>query len=179
MTSNQKEFYAFAIFQDALALNVLTLNIKSVNFHTNILTTFSEGLKTLQKNVIVGKISGFQLWLSISDSIVSSTSHAVNFSDISTYKNLAINMKDLVIKSGDVIFENKRERCELLEHIRYIIEIYNVTICNTGNVTLKPGSHVRKFCRKPLRPKPCSFILIFAKKLYVHVAPLMKIFVRS
>ena len=134
VTSNQKKFYAFAIFRDALAPNVLTLNIKSVNFHTNILTTFSESLKDLQKNAIVGEISGFQLWLSISDSIV--TSHAVNFSDISTYENLAINMKDLVIKSGDFMFENKRERCEHSEHITDIIEMYNVTICNTGNVTL-------------------------------------------
>ena len=136
VTSNQKKFYAFAIFRDALAPNILTLNIKSVNFHTNILTTFSESLKALQKNVIVGEISGFQLWLSISDSIVTSTSHAVNFSDISTYENLAINMKDLVIKSGDFMFENKRERCEHSEHITDIIEMYNVTICNTGNVTL-------------------------------------------
>ena len=135
VTSNQKKFYAFAIFRDALAPNVLTLNIKSVNFHINILTTFSESLKALQKNVIVGEISGFQLWLSISDSIVTSTSHAVNFSDISAYENLAINMKDLVIKSGDFMFENKRERCEPLEHITDTIEMYNVTICNTGNVT--------------------------------------------
>ena len=136
VTSNRKEFYVFAIFRDALAPNVLTLNIKSINFYTNILTTFSEGLKTLHKNVIVGEISGFQLWLSISDGIVSSASHAVKFSDISKYKNLAINMRDLVIESGDFMFENKRERCKPFEHIANIIEMYNVTICNTGNVTL-------------------------------------------
>ena len=137
VTSNRKEFYVFAIFRDVLAApNVLTLNIKSVNFYTNILTTFSEGLKTLHKNVIAGEISGFQLWLSISDSIVSSSSHAVNFSDISKYENLAINMRDLVIKSGDFMFEKKRERCKPLEHIANIIEMYNVTTCNTGNVTL-------------------------------------------
>ena len=46
-------------------------------------------------------------------------------------------MKDLVIKSGDFVFENKRDRCEPLEHIRDIINMYTVTICNTGNVALR------------------------------------------
>ena len=49
-------------------------------------------------------------------------------------------MEDLIIKSGDFIFENKRDRCEPLEHIKDIIEMYNVTICNTGNVTLSAHS---------------------------------------
>ena len=136
VTSNRKEFYAFAIFRNALAPNVLNLNIQSVDFSVNILTTFSEGFKTLQENVFVREISGFQLRLSISDSIVSSISHAVKFSDISEYENLTIHMKDLVIKSGDFMFENKRDKCKPLEHIKYIIEMYNITICNTGNVTL-------------------------------------------
>ena len=112
------------------------MNIKSVDFSVNILATFSEGFKTLQKNVVVREISGFQLWLSISDSIVSSTSHAVNFSDISEYENLTVHMKDLVIKSGDFMFENQKDKCKPLEHIKDIIEMYNVTICNSGNVTL-------------------------------------------
>ena len=136
VANNRKEFYAFTIFRNALTPNILTLNIKSVNFHTNIFTTFSEGLKTLQKNMILGEIPGFQLWVSISDSIVKSASHAVNFSDISKYQNLTINMKDLIIKSGDFLFENRRERCKPLQYITDIIEMYNVTICNTGNVTL-------------------------------------------
>ena len=136
VTSNRKEFYAFAIFRNALAPNILNLNIQSVDFSVNILTTFSEGFKTLQENVFVREISGFQLRLSISDSIVSSISHAVKFSDISEYENLTIHMKDLVIKSGDFMFENKRDKCKPLEHIKYIIEMYNITICNTGNVTL-------------------------------------------
>ena len=41
VTNNWKEFYAFAIFRDALAPNILTLNIKSVDFSVNIFTTFS------------------------------------------------------------------------------------------------------------------------------------------
>ena len=45
-------------------------------------------------------------------------------------------MKDLVIKSGDFTFENKRDRCKHLEYIKDIIQVNNVTICNTGNVTL-------------------------------------------
>ena len=80
--------------------------------------------------------SGFPLRFSISNSIVSSTSHALNISDISELENLTIHMKDLVIKSGDFTFENKRDRCEPLKHIKDIIEMYNVTICSTGNVTL-------------------------------------------
>ena len=45
-------------------------------------------------------------------------------------------MKDLVIKSGDFTFENKRYRCKPLEHVKGKIETYSVTNCNTGNVTL-------------------------------------------
>ena len=131
VASNRKEFYAFAIFRDARAPNILTLNIKSVNLHVNILTTSSGGFKTFQKTT-----SGFQLRLSVSDSVVSSTSHAVNFSDISEYDNFIIHMKDLVIKCGDFMFMSRRERCKPLEHIKDIIEMNNVTIFNTRNVTL-------------------------------------------
>ena len=133
VTSIRKVFYAFAIFRYALASSILTLNVKSVNFNVNILTTFSKGFKTFQKNAVV---RGFQVWLSISDSIVSGTSHTVNFSDISEYENVTIYMKDLIIKSGDFMFKNKRDGCKPLEHIKDIIEMYNVTICNTGNVIL-------------------------------------------
>ena len=136
VTRNRKEFYAFAIFRDARAPNILTLNIKSVNLYINILTTSSGGFKTFQKNVVAKATSGFQLRLSISDSIVSSTSHPFNFSDISEYDNFTIHMKDLVIKSGDFMFMSRKERCEPLEHIKDIIEMNNVTICNTENVTL-------------------------------------------
>ena len=96
VTSNQKEFYAFALFRHALISNILTLNIKSVDFSVNILTTFSEGIITLQEYVFVREISGFQLWVSISDSTVGSTNHAVNLSDILEYENLTIHMKDLI-----------------------------------------------------------------------------------
>ena len=136
VTSNQKKFYAFAIFRNALAPNILNLNIQSVDFSVKILTAFSKGFKTPEENVFFREISGFQLRLSISDSIVSSVSHAVKISDISEYDNFTFHMKDLVIKSGDFMFENKRDKCKPLEHIKDIIEMYNVTICNTGNVTL-------------------------------------------
>ena len=118
MTSNRKEFYAFAILRYALAANILTLNISSVNFNLNILTTFSQGFKTLNKNLVVQKKFLFQLLVSISHSTVNSKSHAVNFSDISEHENLTIHMKDLVIKSGDFMFEKKRDRCETSEHSR-------------------------------------------------------------
>ena len=108
VTRIRKEFYAFAIFRYALASSILTLNVKSVNFNVNILTTFSKGFRTFQKNVVV---RGFQVWLSISDSIVSGTSHTVNFSDISEYENVTIYMKDLIIKGGDFMFKNKRDGC--------------------------------------------------------------------
>ena len=85
------------------------MNIKSVDFSVNILTTFSEGVKTLQKCVFV-RVSGFQLWVSISDSTVGSTNHAVKLSDIFEYENLTIHMKDLVIKSDDFLFESKRDK---------------------------------------------------------------------
>ena len=86
--------------------------------------------------MFVRELTGFQLWVSISDSTVDSTNHAVNLSDILEYENLTIHMKDLVIRSGDFLFENKRGRWKPLEHIKDIMEMYNVTICNTGNVML-------------------------------------------
>ena len=55
VTSNRKDFYAFGISRYALASHTLTFNIKSVNFYVNILSTFSERLKTLQKIWLLDK----------------------------------------------------------------------------------------------------------------------------
>ena len=65
-------------------------------YYFDILTTFSEGIITLQEYVLFREISGFQLWVSISDSTVGSANHAVNLSDILEYENLTIHMKDLI-----------------------------------------------------------------------------------
>ena len=67
-----KKIYAFAISRCVVATEVLPLDIKSVNFNVNIFTTFSEGCKAPQRNLVVGNISGFQLSLSISDRIIGS-----------------------------------------------------------------------------------------------------------
>ena len=53
VTSNWKEIYTFAISRYVVAPEILALDIKSVNFNVNILTTFSKGCDTLQKNVVV------------------------------------------------------------------------------------------------------------------------------
>ena len=55
VTSNRKDFYAFGISRYALASHTLTFNIKSVNFYVNILNTFLERLKTLQKIWLLDK----------------------------------------------------------------------------------------------------------------------------
>ena len=125
LASNQKEFYAFAIFRYALAPDILTLNIKSVNFNVNILT------------ILTGNISCSHLSLSISYSIISSPGHAVNFSDVSGYENVAIQMKDLLIQNGVFMFKNIRERCQPRKQIKNIIEINNVTFCNAENIALR------------------------------------------
>ena len=80
VTNNWQEFYAFAISPSAVATETVKLNIKSVNFNVNIFTTFSEEHKTLSKSATVGDTFGLQLWLSISDSIISSPYHAINVS---------------------------------------------------------------------------------------------------
>ena len=135
-TSNWKVFYAFAVSRYIEAPGVLALNFKSVDFNVNILTTFSEEFKTLQKNVLVKDIFDLELSLSISESIISSPSHVVNFSDLSWYENVSIHLKNLEIKNGAFTFDNKKQRCEPMEHIKDMIEMDNVTICNTGNVAL-------------------------------------------
>ena len=81
---------------------MLILDIQSLNLNAKIL--FYEGYKALQKNMVVGNISGFQLSLSSSDSIISSPCHAVNLTDISAYENISIYMKDLVVKNGNFTF---------------------------------------------------------------------------
>ena len=86
--------------------------------------------------MVVRNISGFQLSLSISDSIISSPCHAINLTDISGYENVSIHMKDLVVENGGFMFQTRRERSEDTEHIKNTIEMNNVTICNTENVTL-------------------------------------------
>ena len=61
MTNNWQEFYAFVISPYVVAPGTLTINVKSVNFNVNILTTFSEGHKTLSKSATVGDTFAPQL----------------------------------------------------------------------------------------------------------------------
>ena len=136
MTSNKKEIYAFAISRCVVAPEVLTLDIKSVNFNLNILTTFSKGCKAFQKNVVIGNISGFELSLSISNSIISSPGHAINLTDISAYESVSIHMKNLLVENGDFKFQTRTERCEHMEYIKNTVEMNNIRIGNTGNVAL-------------------------------------------
>ena len=136
VTNNWQEFYAFAISPSAVATETVKLNIKSVNFNVNIFTTFSEEHKTLSKSATIGDTFGLELWLSISDSIISSPYHAINVSYMSGYNNLSARFKNLVIENGGFIFETRRDRCKHLEHIENTIEINNVTIRNTENVEL-------------------------------------------
>ena len=136
VNSNWKEFYAFGSFTSAVAATeMLSLKIKSVNFNVNVFTALSEGYKTTGRNMF-DDISGSPLLLSISDSIISSPSHAVNLSDLSGYENVSIHVEDSVIESGRFIFKNKRENCKPMKHIKNIVEMNNVTVVNTGNVTL-------------------------------------------
>ena len=136
MTNNWQHFYAFAISPYVVTAETLTLNIKSVNFNVNILTTFSEGDKTLSKSVAIGDTFALQLWLSISDSIISSPYHAINVTYMSGYDNVSVHFKNLVIENGDLMFETRRDRCKPMEHIKNKIEMNNVTIRNTENVAL-------------------------------------------
>ena len=135
VTSNWKEFYAFAKFRSAAAAEVLILKIKSVNFNVNIFTAYSEGYKSIGKNIF-DDISGCSLLLSISNSIVSSPSHAVNLSDLSGYENVSIHVEDSVIQNGKFMFKNKRENCKPTQHVQNIIEMNNVTVLNSGIVAL-------------------------------------------
>ena len=137
VTSNWKEFYAFAKFRSvaAAAAEILSLKIKSVNFNVNIFTAYSEGYKSIGKNIF-DDISGCSLLLSISHSIVNSPSHAVNLSDLSGYENVSIHVEDSVIQNGKFMFKNKRGNCEPTQHVQNIIEMNNVTVLNSGIVAL-------------------------------------------
>ena len=135
VTSNWKEFYAFAKFRSAAAAEVLILKVKSVNFNVNIFTAYSEGYKSIGKNIF-DNISGCSLLLSISNSIVSSPSHAFNLSDLSGYENVSIHVEDSVIQNGKFMFKNKRENCKPTQHVQNIIEMNNVTVLNSGIVAL-------------------------------------------
>ena len=136
MTNSWQEFYAFAISPYVVAPETLTLNIKSVNFNVNILMTFSEGRKTLQKSAAVRDTYGFQLCLSISDSIISSPCHAINFTYMPGYDNVSVHFKNLVIENGNFMFETRKDRCKPIEHIKNTIEMNNVTIRNTESAAL-------------------------------------------
>ena len=136
VTSNLKEIYTFVIYRYVVAPEALTLDIKSVNFNVNILTTFSEGCKALQKSVVVGNISGFELSISISDSIISSPCHAISLTDISRYENVTIHMKNLVVENGNFLFQTRSEKCEHMKYIKNTVGMDNVRISNTGKVAL-------------------------------------------
>ena len=85
VTSNRKEFYAFAKFRSApAAVEIMSLKIKSVNFNVNIFTAYSKEYKSIGKNMF-GDIPVSPFLLSISNSIISSPSHAVNLSDLTGY----------------------------------------------------------------------------------------------
>ena len=113
VTSNYKEFYAFAISWYVMAPDVLHLDIMSVNLNKNEVTIFFEGFKTLWKDVVVENISGSQLSLSYSNSIISSPCHAIDLIDTSWYQNVSVHVRD-----------------EHMKHIKDTIEMNNVTIWN-------------------------------------------------
>ena len=136
-SSSWKEFYAFASFRSttAAAAEVLSLKMKSVNFHVNIFSTFSEGYRYTGKNMF-GDISGCPLLFSISNSIINSSYHAINLSDLTGYENVSIHVEDSIIQNGKFVFQNKRKSCEPTEHIKNIIQMNNVTVLNTGIAAL-------------------------------------------
>ena len=136
-TSSWNGFYAFASFRPAVAAaaEMLSLKMKSVNFNVNIFSSFSEGYRSSGKNMFRG-ISGFPLLLSISNSIIRSPNHAVNLSDLSGYENVSIHVEDSIIQNGRFMFQNKRESCDPMEHVRNTIEMNNVTVLNSGIVAL-------------------------------------------
>ena len=136
LTSNLEEIYAFAISRNVIIPEILTLNIKSVNFEVNVLRTLSERFQSLKKNVVDEDKSSFPLSLSIVDSNISSPCHAINLSSILGYENVSVHMKNLLIENGDFTFKSKTGICKPMEHIENVIEISNVTICNTENTVL-------------------------------------------
>ena len=116
-SSSWKEFYAFASFRStAAAAEMLSLKMKSVNFHVNIFSTFSEEHRYTGKNLF-GDISGFPLLFSISNSIINSPCHAISLSDLTGYENVSIHVVDSIIQNGRFVFQNKRKNCKPTEHI--------------------------------------------------------------
>ena len=136
-SSSWKEFYAFASFRStaAAAAEMLSLKMKSVNFHVNIFSTFSEGYRYTGKNMF-GDISACPLLFSIANSIINSPYHAINLSDLTGYENVSIHVEDSIIQNGKFVFQNKRKSCEPTEHIKNIIQMNNVTVLNTGIAAL-------------------------------------------
>ena len=137
-TSSWKIFYAFTSFRSAAAAaaaEILSLKIKSVNFHVNIFSTFSEGYRYTGKNMF-GDISGCPLLFSISNSIINSPCDAINLSDLTGYENVSIHVEDSIIQHGRFVFKNQRKSCEPTKHVKNIIQMNNVTVLNTGIVAL-------------------------------------------
>ena len=110
-SSSWKDFYAFASFRSAAAAEILSLKIKSVNFHVNIFSTFSEGYRYTGKNMF-GDISGCPLLFSISNSTINSPYHAINLSGLTGYENVSIHVEDSIIQNGKFVFQNKRKGCK-------------------------------------------------------------------
>ena len=129
-SSSWKDFYAFASFRSAAAAEILSLKIKSVNFHVNIFSTFSEGYRYTGKNMF-GDISGCPLLFSISNSIINSPCNAINLSDLTRYENVSIHVENSIIQNGRFVFKNQRKICEPTKHVKNIIEMNNVTVLNT------------------------------------------------
>ena len=135
VTRTWKEFFAFTKFRSAASAETFSLTINSINFNVNIFTAYSEGHNSIGKNVF-GDISGCSLLLSISNSIISSPSHAVNLSDLSGYENVSIHVEDSIIQNGIFMFKKRRESCESTKPVKNIIEMNNVTILNSNIVAL-------------------------------------------
>ena len=83
-----------------------------------------------------GDIPGCPLLFSISNSIINSSYHAINLSDLTGYENVSIHVEDSIIQNGKFVFQNKRKSCEPTEHIKNIIQMNNVTVLNTGIAAL-------------------------------------------
>ena len=86
-------------------------------------------------------VPGCQLLLSISNSIISKSSHAVNISDLTRYENVSIYVENSIIENARFMFKNKRESCEPTEHVKNIIEMNNVTVLNSGIVDISANGY--------------------------------------
>ena len=158
VTSNWKEFYAFTSFRSADADEMVSLKIKSVNFNVNVFTDLSERKR-------------YSLSLTITDSIISCPNHVVHSTDLSGYENVSIHDKDSIIQNGTFILKNKREGCKLMEHVRNIVEMSNVTIVNKGIVALK----VNGCFDVAISKLKCSNIRWQVKKLFMFKGNSLKL----